>query len=360
MKQLICAAALLLAVSPLTSAHAAAAEYAIDNGYAFGRSTDADGNLFGFTVTDAGGLGFWSTFQRLCGEAVLGPAISDRFTCGDSICQAFERALLRWDPSAATAAPVSVLDEAHASGADEALAQKLHIPSPQAIATDDIQPVLDQLGPDATIWLGTPEAASDTPLGRVVRGSIGAAVLAPDGSAYVVGAGALAVAAGMVPQSALALAPLPASSATVPTTLSIPRINLNKPLLATDPDTDGSLPAPQLPGDVVWYTNSAQLDESGTMVIAGHVDWFTGGAAFFHLSELQPGDEIWVGDDTGQQTAYQVTSVALDDGDSQAVRQTITNPGSGAPALTLITCGGPFDVATRTYLQRLVVSAVSE
>ena len=360
MKRLICTAALLLAVSPLATAHAAASEYAIDNGYAFGRSTDADGNLMGFTVTDDGGLGFWSAFQDLGGEAVLGPAISDRFACGDTICQAFERALLRWDPSAATAAPVSVLDEAHASGADEVLSEKLHIPPPQTLAVTAVQPVFDQLGPNAAVWLGTPQAAADAPLGLVVRGSIGAAVLPPGGSAYVVGAGALAVAAGMVPQSALTLARLPTSSATAPATLWIPRINLNKPLLATDPEADGSLPAPQLPGDVVWYTNSAQLNESGVMVIAGHVDWVGGGAAFFHLSDLQPGDEVWIGDDAGQQTAYQVTSVVLDDGDSQAVRQAITNPGSGPPALTLITCGGPFDVGTRTYLQRLVVTAVRE
>jgi len=356
----MCTAALLLAVSPLATAHAAASEYAIDNGYAFGRSTDPDGNLLGFTVTDDGGIGFWSAFQNLGGEAVLGPAISDRFLCGQTICQAFERALLRWDPAAGAATPVSVLDEAHASGADQALEQKLDIPPPQAFAMSDVQPVLDQLGQNAAVWVGTPEAAADTPLGTVVRGSTGAAVLPPGGAAYVIGAGALAVAAQMVPQSALAMASLPGSSATEPTTLWIPRISLSKPLLAMDPEADGSLPSPQLPGDVVWYTNSAQLNESGIMVIAGHVDWVTGGAAFFHLADLQPGDEVWIGDEAGQQTAYQVTSVSLDDGDSQAVRKAITNPGSGAPALTLITCGGPFDVASRTYLQRLVVTAVPE
>jgi sortase family protein len=356
----MCAAALLLAVSPLATVHAAASEYAIDNGYAFGRSTDADGNLDGFTVTDDGGLGFWSAYQQLGGEAVLGPAISARFMCADTVCQAFERALLRWDNSSGSATPLAVLDEVHASGNDAALAQKLHIPSPDGSSMGDVQSMLVQLGPNATFWIGTPEAAADTPLGTVVRGTYGAAVLPPGGAAYIVGAGALAVAAGMVPRTALQTTPLPASAGTPPATLWIPRINLSKSLTATDPEADGYLPAPEGPGNVIWYTNSAQLNESGTMVIAGHVDWVTGGAAFFHLADLEPGDEVSIGDGSGQQATYAVTAVTLDDGDTQAVRQAVTNPGLGAPTLTLITCGGPFDVATRTYLQRLVVTAVRE
>ena len=106
-----------------------------------------------------------------------------------------------------------------------------------------------------------------------------------------------------------------------------------------------------------WLPDKAEVAALGSMVVAGHVDWVTGGAAFFHLSELQPGDEIWIGDGTGQQALYQVARLQLDSGDSPAVRQAVTNAGVGAPGLTLVTCGGPFDVATRTYLERLVVLA---
>ena len=367
---LLGAAALIIGILPLIQsaavAEAAAAEYQTSDGYAFGRSTDSDGRLLGYTTTDGDGIGFWAEYQRLGGRAVIGAAISDRFACGETVCQAFERAVLRWESVAEQAVPVPVLDQVHAVGQDRLVQQKLHIPppdrsppDPQSVYDSDpgLRAMVDGFGETSQLLIGLPQAVADTPLGRVVRGTSGAAVVGPSGSAYLVGAGGIAVAAGLVPDSALQMEPLPVSVASVPRSLWIPRIGLNKPLLATDAEADGYLPPPSGPGEVVWYTSSALLNEGGSMVVAGHVDWLTGGAAFFHLAELQPGDEIWIGGGTGQQAQYQVASVQLDSGDSPAVRQAITNAGVGAPSLTLVTCGGPFDVATRTYLQRLVVMA---
>ncbi len=163
---------------------------------------------------------------------------------------------------------------------------------------------------------------------------------------------------GAAPASARTAQPVDGESAAPPPAeLVIPGLGLDVPLVALDAADDGSLPAPDQPDRVGWYTDTAALGEGGNMVLAGHVDWVGRQAAFRHLDALQPGDQIQVLDADGNATTYQVQDNALRDMGDPALQAGMATSGHGQPTLTLVTCGGPFDVGTRQYLQRQMVRA---
>ncbi|MCL4370071.1 MAG: hypothetical protein M1380_04095, partial [Chloroflexi bacterium] len=72
----------------------------------------------GFAVTDGGGIGFWSEFQRMGGVDRIGYPISGRFMHGGFVTQAFQKLALQWRPDLVQAVPVNVLDDLHVHGAD--------------------------------------------------------------------------------------------------------------------------------------------------------------------------------------------------------------------------------------------------
>lgn len=72
----------------------------------------------GFAVTDGGGIGFWSEFQRMGGVDRIGYPISGRFMHGGFVTQAFQKLALQWRPDLVQAVPVNVLDDLHVHGSD--------------------------------------------------------------------------------------------------------------------------------------------------------------------------------------------------------------------------------------------------
>ena len=173
-------------------------------------------------------------------------------------------------------------------------------------------------------------------------------------------AGTLAPAANVaVPASARSLRAMPASSAPAPTQLSIPRLGVDTSLVWLDPEPDGALPAPAEPDQVAWYTDSSRPGEGGSMILAGHVDWVGRHAVFRDLETLQPGDEIFIGDEAGGLTRYVVAEAGRYSRDDPELKASLVNPGLGPSTLVLVTCGGPFDASTRTYLELTVVRATA-
>jgi sortase A len=99
----------------------------------------------------------------------------------------------------------------------------------------------------------------------------------------------------------------------------------------------GHYPATSLPG------------VQGNFAVAGHRTTY--GAPFYHLDQLNPGDEVFVTDRTGTRYTYRVVSeriVSPHDGSVLGADPL----GSGRPMLTLTTCHPRFSNA-----QRLVVFA---
>ena len=91
-------------------------------------------------------------------------------------------------------------------------------------------------------------------------------------------------------------------------------------------------------------------------MVAGHIDSHTGPGVFFRLSQLRPGDHVYVRRADGTLAVFRVTAVrsyAKDRFPTLAVY----GPTPDAE-LRLITCGGTFDPQLGSYLSNTVVYAV--
>jgi hypothetical protein len=90
-------------------------------------------------------------------------------------------------------------------------------------------------------------------------------------------------------------------------------------------------------------------------VIAGHVDSVTGPGVFFRLRTLVPGDPVVVTRADGSVVRFAVTRVERF---AKAAFPTAAVYGpTPDPQLRLVTCGGAFDRAARSYVDDVVVFA---
>lgn len=123
--------------------------------------------------------------------------------------------------------------------------------------------------------------------------------------------------------------------------------------LAQNPD--GSMQAPDNPDTVGWFAPGPSIGQPGNAILDGHVDWAGRLRVFGRLSTLHPGDEIDVTNTEGETLSYAVEwtrQYPVDAFPSEVWAQP-----ADAEEITLITCGGVFDPATRSYLARIVVRA---
>lgn len=143
-----------------------------------------------------------------------------------------------------------------------------------------------------------------------------------------------------------------------PVGLTIPAVNMNVPT-TTDLRIDyrGELQVPTDFGKVGWYTDSAVPGDPGPAVLVGHVDTRRGPAVFADLDHLRPGDPIDVARSDGGTAHFRVDGVAYYPKDTVPT-QSVYGPRTN-PQLRLLTCGGPFDAATLSYRDNLVVYASS-
>lgn len=141
----------------------------------------------------------------------------------------------------------------------------------------------------------------------------------------------------------------------VPASLQIPGLHLTAPVIGVTADA-GTLNPPEQPQIVGWWLGSALARaDTGTTVVVGHIDSATRGlGALFHLDQVKAGDTVQLASSHATMT-YQVTSLHY-------YVKTAGLPGSlftrsGPPRLVVISCGGSFDRATRSYRQNIVVVA---
>lgn len=159
---------------------------------------------------------------------------------------------------------------------------------------------------------------------------------------------------------AAAPAPAPANlPASPPTRLVVPAIGVDSAVNASGLNPDGTLEVPA-PGprydEAAWYTGSATPGQEGPSVVLGHVDSAANGpSVFYRLSELRPLDEFTVTRADGRTLVYKVNSVQSYPKNAFP-SQSVYGP-TPRSELRLITCGGPFDSAARSYLDNTVVYA---
>jgi Sortase domain len=141
-----------------------------------------------------------------------------------------------------------------------------------------------------------------------------------------------------------------------PVTLIIPSIGVQTNLIDLGVTATGALQVPPSTAVAGWYTRSPRPGAIGPAVIAGHIDSHTGPGVFFYLPQLRPGDRVYVRRAGGTLALFRVTAVqsyAKDHFPTLAVY----GPTPDAE-LRLITCGGTFDPALKSYLSNIVVYAV--
>jgi sortase (surface protein transpeptidase) len=165
-------------------------------------------------------------------------------------------------------------------------------------------------------------------------------------------------AVGRPPEVQLPPAVKPLGSAR-PQRIDIPSMGVQAPVVARGLDTRGAIDPPPFdqPGVVGWYAAGATPGAAGTALFVGHVDTETRPAVFYKLSTVRPGESVRVIRDDGTVAEFTVDDVQVlprDDFDAQQAYGVRT---SGRAELRLITCGGTFDRASRTYTANVIVSA---
>jgi LPXTG-site transpeptidase (sortase) family protein len=150
--------------------------------------------------------------------------------------------------------------------------------------------------------------------------------------------------------------PLPAAPDVRPVGLSIPALGIDQSgLVPLTLGPDRELLAPDRFEDIGWYTGGPVPGDPGPAVIAAHVDSRAGPAPFFRLKELKSGDEVRVRRSDGREAAFTVDSVQRYPKNAFPTAQ-VYGAVAGS-ALRLITCGGSFDAAKRSYRDNIVVFA---
>ncbi|GAA3243267.1 class F sortase [Pseudonocardia petroleophila] len=141
-----------------------------------------------------------------------------------------------------------------------------------------------------------------------------------------------------------------------PTGLTVPAIGLAVPALDDlGIAGDGRLQAPEDFANVGWYTGGAAPGDPGPAVLVGHVDSWRGPAVFFRIRELTPGAEILVPRADGSTVRFVVDAVEQYPKDGFPTER-VYGP-TADPQLRLITCGGSFDRAAKSYRDNIVVYA---
>lgn len=144
----------------------------------------------------------------------------------------------------------------------------------------------------------------------------------------------------------------------VPVSVAIPAIGVDSVLLHLGLNADGTMRVPSLvtaSSRAAWYKYSATPGQLGVSVIEGHVDSYHGPAIFYRLGGLRPGDRVIVKLANGITAVFRVTGVR-EYPKAHFPLKTVYGATDHA-ALRLITCGGSFDYASRSYLSSTVVFA---
>jgi sortase (surface protein transpeptidase) len=145
----------------------------------------------------------------------------------------------------------------------------------------------------------------------------------------------------------------------LPQRVDIPRLGVQAPVVARGLDTEGAVDPPPFdqPGVVGWYGAGTKPGAEGAALLVGHVDTETRPAVFYKLSTLAPGATVRVVRSDGKVAEFTVDDVSVLPRDDFDARQAYGPHRAGRAELRLITCGGTFDRATRSYTANVVVSA---
>ena len=143
-----------------------------------------------------------------------------------------------------------------------------------------------------------------------------------------------------------------------PVSVTIPAIEVESELMRLGLNDDGTVEVPPLEADdkAGWYERGPAPGEVGPAVLLGHVDSAEHGPGiFFDLGALQPGDEVAVDRADGTVAVFAVDRVEVHPKDDFPTIKVYGNTDDAQ--LRLITCGGDFDSAERSYEDNVIAFA---
>ncbi|MFF3844696.1 class F sortase [Streptomyces sp. NPDC002328] len=145
----------------------------------------------------------------------------------------------------------------------------------------------------------------------------------------------------------------------LPRRVDIPELGVQAPVVARGLDARGAIDPPPYDqaGVVGWFAAGVRPGAAGAALMVGHVDTETRPAVFYKLSTLEAGGTIRIARDDGEIAEFTVDDVAVVPRERFDARQAYGVREPGRAELRLITCGGTFDRATRSYTANVIVSA---
>ncbi len=140
---------------------------------------------------------------------------------------------------------------------------------------------------------------------------------------------------------------------TLPEELSIPRLNIRAPIEHVG-ITDGDMAVPNSPETVGWYSFGTKPGDTGSAVLAGHVNWWGGrDAVFTNLQEMQVGDLVNILNEAGSRDYFIVRDIQKFPLDADT--SLVFSNNEGKTLLNLITCYGTWNEEQNTHEERLVI-----
>jgi LPXTG-site transpeptidase (sortase) family protein len=139
-----------------------------------------------------------------------------------------------------------------------------------------------------------------------------------------------------------------------PERVAIPSIGVDAELVPVGLKADGAVQTPDF-GLAGWYEPGPRPGDRGPAVLLAHVDSKANGPdVFYRLHELKRGARISV--------RYHDATVTFAVTSTEEVRKSALPTkriwgATNKPVLRLITCGGEFDPAARSYLDNVIVYA---
>ena len=149
---------------------------------------------------------------------------------------------------------------------------------------------------------------------------------------------------------------VPALPPSPPLRIRIPAIRVDAPLMGLGLTPSGSLdvPPPDRTNLAGWYEAGTTPGETGTAVVAGHVDNADGPSVFYGLGALKRGDTVEVDRRDGSVAVFVVDSVEVYSTENFPDQKVYG--AAKRPELRVITCGGGYSRATG-YRGNVVVFA---
>jgi sortase A len=139
----------------------------------------------------------------------------------------------------------------------------------------------------------------------------------------------------------------------MPARLAVPRLSVDAHVQHVGYTDDGKMDSPTEWEDVAWFQYGYLPGAPGNAVMAGHLDSTTGPAIFAGLYLMEPGDEIYVTGQNGDELTFVVTEVETVPAEDAPLDRVFG--ASDTPRLNLITCEGHFDPDEEDYDHRLIV-----